>query len=588
LVFTSVNNSPFEIMPIVEVAHVNGDAEFLRSTPNASQTFTREDLSSAQQMFGRIAADFMRSEVVPRAEQIYSKNWTMTRELLVKAGELDLLRVDIPEIYGGLGLDKVSSAYVGEQISIMPSFAGSLGAHTTIGTLPIVYFGNESQKAKYLPKLASAEMIGAYALTEPGSGSDALAATTKAALTADGTHYLLNGQKMWITNGGFADLFTIFAKVDGEHFTAFIVEREMGVVSGREEPKLGLDGSSTTALILDNVRVPVENVLGTIGQGHRVAFNILNLGRLKLGTRNIGSARQAVTRAIQYAVERRQFGQAIAEFGLIKQKLADMSVRCFIGDAMVYRTLGDVDRTLDAIEPLDHNQVLKGIESFAIECSINKVWTSEALASVVDESLQVFGGYGYSQEFPAERAYRDARITRIYEGTNEINRLIITSRLLRNELPANVFQDLPTDNDAVFAEERDSLARAKRLAIDLLRCAQTSFGESLTNEQEVLGSISDIIIEVYAMESGLLRTEKLAIRGRTDSSIPIDITRTYVCDALDRIQHSARQVVSVFNDDERLSFLPTIQTLPLARGFNIVAARRRIADSVIKAGRYYL
>jgi alkylation response protein AidB-like acyl-CoA dehydrogenase len=575
-------------MSIVEVAHVNGGAEFLRSTPNASQTFTREDLSSAQQMFGSIAADFMRFEVLPRAEQIYSKNWTMTRELLVKAGELDLLRVDIPEIYGGLGLDKVSSAYVGEQISIMPSFAGSLGAHTTIGTLPIVYFGNESQKAKYLPKLASAEMIGAYALTEPGSGSDALAATTKAALTADGTHYLLNGQKMWITNGGFADLFTIFAKVDGEHFTAFIVEREMGVVSGREEPKLGLDGSSTTALILDNVRVPVENVLGTIGQGHRVAFNILNLGRLKLGTRNIGSARQAVTRAIQYAVERRQFGQAIAEFGLIKQKLADMSVRCFIGDAMVYRTLGDVDRTLEAIEPLDHNQVLKGIESFAIECSINKVWTSEALASVVDESLQVFGGYGYSQEFPAERAYRDARITRIYEGTNEINRLIITSRLLRNELPANVFQDLPTDNDAVFAEERDSLARAKRLAIDLLRCAQTSFGESLTNEQEVLGSISDIIIEVYAMESGLLRTEKLAIRGRTDSSIPIDITRTYVCDALDRIQHSARQVVSVFNDDERLSFLPTIQTLPLARGFNIVAARRRIADSVIKAGRYYL
>jgi len=329
--------------------------------------FTREDLSSAQQLVGHIAADFMRTEVLPVAEKIYAKDWSLTRELLLKAGELDLLRVDIPEAYGGLGLDKVSSAYVGEQIATLPSFAGSLGAHTTIGTLPIVYFGNESQKERYLPKLASGEMIGAYALTEPGSGSDALAASTKATLTDDGNHYLLNGQKMWITNGGFADVFTIFAKVDGEQFTAFIVEREMGVVSGREEPKLGLDGSSTTALILDNVKVPVENVLGTVGQGHKVAFNILNLGRLKLGTRNIGSAKQALTRAVRYALERRQFGRAIAEFGLIKQKLADMTVRCYIGDAMVYRTLGDVDRALEVIDQLDHNRVLKAIEGYAVE-----------------------------------------------------------------------------------------------------------------------------------------------------------------------------------------------------------------------------
>src|SRR4030095_9645780 len=416
---------------------IQANSDFLHSTPDPSHTFTREDLSPAQQMVGNIAADFMRTEVVPRVDQIYAKDWPLTRELLLKAGELDLLRVDIPEAYGGLGLDKVSSAYVGEQIAILPSFAGSLGAHTTIGTLPIVYFGTESQKERYLPKLASGEMIGAYALTEPGSGSDALAASTKATLTEDRKHYLLNGQKMWITNGGFADLFTIFAKIDGEQFTAFIVEREMGVVSGREEPKLGLDGSSTTALILDNVKVPVENVLGTVGQGHKVAFNILNLGRLKLGTRNIGSAKQALTRAVRYAVERRQFGRAIAEFGLIKQKLADMTVRCYIGDAMVYRTLGDVDRALEAIDQLDHERVLKAIEGYAVECSINKVWTSEALATVVDESLQVFGGYGYSQEFPAERAYRDARITRIYEGTNEINRLIITTRVLRNRVLNN-------------------------------------------------------------------------------------------------------------------------------------------------------
>src|SRR5262247_46923 len=285
--------------------------------------FTREDLSSAQQMVGHIAADFMRTEVLPVAEQIYAKDWSLTRELLLKAGELDLLRVDIPEAYGGLGLDKVSSAYVGEQIGIIPSFAGSLGAHTTIGTLPIVYFGTESQKERYLPKLASGEMIGAYALTEPGSGSDALAASTKATLTEDAKHYVLNGQKMWITNGGFADLFTIFAKVDGEKFTGFLVERGMGVVSARDEIKLGLDGSSTTALMLDNVLVPVENVLGTIGQGHKVALNILNFGRVKLGSRNMSGVKIALGHAVKYAKERRQFGRAIAEFGLIRQKLAN-------------------------------------------------------------------------------------------------------------------------------------------------------------------------------------------------------------------------------------------------------------------------
>src|SRR3989442_14572017 len=315
-------------------------------------------------------------------------------------------------------------------MGIIPSSAGSLGAHTAIGTLPIVYFGNDEKKARCLPRLASGELIGAFALTEPGSGSDALAARTRATLSADGTHYLLNGQKMWITNGGFADVFTIFAKVDGEHFTAFIVERDMGVVSGREEPKLGLDGSSTTALILDNVRVPVENVLGTVGQGHKVAFNILNLGRLKLGTRNIGGAKQALTRAARYAVERRQFGQAIADFGLIKQKLGEMAVRCYVGDAMVYRTLGDIDRSLEAVDETESERVLKTIEGFAVECSINKVWTSEALAYVVDEALQVYGGYGHSQELPPEPAYPDARIPRLYQGTKETKPLIIPPRPL--------------------------------------------------------------------------------------------------------------------------------------------------------------
>src|SRR5216683_2013776 len=575
---------------VTEAIKFDGSGNFLAATVTADQVFTREDLSGAQQMFGRIAADFMRAEVLPREKEIYAKDWPLTRELLLKAGELDLLRVDIPEAYGGLGLDKVSSAYVGEQIAVNPSFGGSLGAHTSIGTLPLVYFGNDEQKARYLPRLASGELIGAFALTEPGSGSDALAARTRATLSADGTHYVLNGQKMWITNGGFADVFTIFAKVDGEHFTAFIVERDMGVVSGREEPKLGLDGSSTTALILDNVRVPVENVLGTVGQGHKVAFNILNLGRLKLGTRNIGGAKQALTRAARYAVERRQFGQAIADFGLIKQKLGEMALRCYVGDAMVYRTLGDVDQALEAVADTESERVLKTIEGFAVECSINKVWTSEALAYVVDEALQIYGGYGYSQEFPAERAYRDARITRIYEGTNEINRLIIPTRLLRNVAMFHLWADGNVQSaldytftcsapvNALFSTERDLLTRAKLLVTFTLGRAQGIYGDALASEQEVL---ADITIEVYALESALLRTEKMvAARGAPDCATPVDMTRVYASDAADRMEHSARQVVAALADNgEAGSLFEGVRRLASHATFNTVAARRRIADS---------
>ncbi len=579
-----------------------GGGGFLTAAVTADEVFTREDLSPAQQMFGRIAEDFMRTEVLPREEQIYAKDWALTRELLLKAGELDLLRVDIPEAYGGLGLDKVSSAYVGEQIGIMPSFAGSLGAHTTIGTLPIVYFGNEGQKERYLPRLASGEWVAAYALTEPGSGSDALAARTRATLSPEGTHYILNGQKMWITNGGFADVFTIFAKVDGEKFTAFIVEREMGVASGREEPKLGLDGSSTTALSLDGVRVPVENVLGTVGEGHKVAFNILNLGRLKLGTRNIGSAKQALTRAARYAVERRQFGRAIAEFGMIKQKLGEMAVRCYVGDAMVYRTLGDVDRALDSVAAEDAARVLKTIEGFAVECSINKVWTSEALAFVVDEALQVYGGYGYSKEFPAERAYRDARITRIYEGTNEINRLIIPTRLLRNAATAHLFTGEnaqralegptapSTPAGTLFFAERDLLARAKRLVAFTLGRAKATYGDALSDEQEALGHVADIVTEVYALESALLRTEKLiAARGDPECAMPVDMTRVYASDAADRMEHSAKQIVAALASAEDVApLLDGVGRLTRHATCNTIAARRRIADGLIRAGRYHL
>jgi alkylation response protein AidB-like acyl-CoA dehydrogenase len=568
--------------------------QFLTANIGPDDIFTREDLSDEQRLFGQAAAEFMRREVVPREAQLYAHDWELTRQLLRKAADLDLLRLEIPEAYGGLGLDKISSAYVAESIAVNPSFGGSLGAHTAIGTLPLVYFGNEAQKAKYLPRLASGEMIAAYALTEPQSGSDALAAKTTARLTDDGRHYLLNGQKMWITNGGFADLFTIFAKVDGEKFTAFLVERGMGVVSGSDEKKLGLDGSSTTALMLDNVKVPVENVLGKIGEGHKVAFNVLNFGRVKLGARNIACAKIALGNAAKYAKDRRQFGRPIAEFGLIRRKLAEMSIRCYVGDAMVYRTLGDVDRALEAVDPADSVAVLKTIEGFAVECSINKVFTSEALAYVVDEALQVFGGNGYSREFPAERAYRDARITRIYEGTNEINRLIIPTRLLKH-LDATVSGARSDHDDATrkghytsgtaLAVEHELLRQSKQLSLALLADAFKAFGNSLKEEQEMLADIADIVIEVYAIESTLARIEKLqAARGADGAMVPLDIARVYTADAADRIARSAKQVIGRLppagDYGDRLA--PFISYA----GIDAVAARRRIADAVVTAGKH--
>src|SRR5438876_4025465 len=461
-------------------AHAAAGGQFLTEPLECEDLFTREDLSEEQRLFGRTAAEFIEKEVLPIVKRLYEHDWTLTRRLLTKAAELDLLRLEVPPEYGGLGLDLISASYVGEQIAVNPSFGGSIGAHTSIGTLPLVYFGSEEQKARYLPRLASGELIGAYALTEPQSGSDALAARTTATLTPDGRHYVLNGQKMWITNGGFADLFTIFAKVDGDKFTAFLVERSMGVVSGRDETKLGLDGSSTTALMLDNVKVPVDNVLGTIGQGHKVAFNVLNFGRVKLGARNMSGVRMALNHSVKYAKERRQFGKAIAEFGLIKQKLAGMAIRAFVGDAMSYRTLGDVDRAIEAGDRGDGTLVMKTIEGFSTECSVNKVWTSEALAWAVDEGIQVFGGNGYSREFPLERMYRDARITRIYEGTNEINRMLVPTRLLkqspdmfsaaavREALGGAEAASAVRNPQSAMSGEREFVARLKKLAVALL------------------------------------------------------------------------------------------------------------------------
>ena len=562
---------------------------FLTTEPG-QDVFTREDLSDEQRLFGQTAAEFMRGEVVPHEARLYAHDWEFTRMLLRKAAALDLMRLEIPEAYGGLGLDKISAAYVGEQIAVNPSFAGSLGAHTSIGTLPLVYFGNDEQKARYLPRLASGELIAAYALTEPQSGSDALAARTTAVLTPDGRHYLLNGSKMWITNGGFADLFTIFAKVNGEQFTAFLVERGMGVVSGSDEKKLGLDGSSTTALMLDNVRVPVENVLGVIGEGHKVAFNILNLGRVKLGTRNMSGSRQALANAAKYATERRQFGQPIAQFGLIKAKLAEMSIRCFVGDAMVYRTLGDVDRALQSVGPTDSAAVLKTIERFAVECSVNKVFTSEALAYVVDEAVQIFGGNGYSREFPAERAYRDARITRIYEGTNEINRLLIPTRLLKLGAGGSVAVGGPEGGPSSpqeLAGEQALLTTAKQLVAGLLSVAQSAYGDGLKREQEVLGHIADVIIDVYAIESALARSAKLLrVRGADAAGPAIDSARVFTSDAAERMAFHARQVVRALPPGSGSLLGSRLAPVAGFEGVDTIAARRRVGDAVIAAGKH--
>jgi alkylation response protein AidB-like acyl-CoA dehydrogenase len=568
---------------------------FLTANCTPEEIFTREDLSAAQQMLGSVAEDFMRTEVFPRSAQVYAKDHNVTLEILQKAGELDLLSLDVPQQYGGLGLDKVSSAHVFEKIGVLPSFAVPIMAHTGIGTLPIIYFGTEQQKSRYLPQLASGAKIGAYALTEPGAGSDALSIRTKAKLSEDGRHYILNGQKIFITNGGFADVFTVFAKIDGEKFTAFIVEREMGVVSGPEESKLGLDGSSTTALFLENVRVPVENVLGEIGLGHKIAFNILNFGRLKMATLNMGTAKQALNDALTYAIERQQFGRAIASFGMIQQKLAEMAIRCYVGDAMAYRTFGDIDRTLDTVVDGDPAAVLNVIESFSAECSMNKVFSSEALAYVVDEALQTHGGYGYSKDYPAERAYRDARIARIYEGTNEINRVLIPIRLLKIPAVAAAaatghVPDVPDAEfgDPMFAREYELLAGAKKLALLALRCAANHYGRQLSDEQEVLAHIADAAMQTYALESALLRTSKMvAAKGEDNCSAPIDIARVYASDTADRVRHCGKQIIAALPAPGGTNALSEIVSrLAHYPAFNAVAARRRIADILVKAGRY--
>jgi alkylation response protein AidB-like acyl-CoA dehydrogenase len=580
---------------------------FLIEDRSPDEVFTPEQISEEQRMFARTAEEFLRKEVIPQQDRIYAKDYAVHRELMLKAGELGLLSIDIPLKYGGLGLHKVSSAVVGEQFALQSSFAGTQSSHVNIGTLPLVFFGTEEQKNKYLPKLASGEWIGAYALTEPHSGSDALAAKTKAVLSPDGRHYVLNGQKMWITNGGFADLFTVFAKVDGDKFTAFLVERGPGLVSGHEEKKLGLDGSSTTALMLEDCLVPVENVLGEIGRGHKIAFNVLNIGRLKLGARSVGTMKLSLGESVQYASERHQFGQPIANFGLIKQKIAEMAIRAYVGEAILYRTLGSIDEALEQADKDDPAQVLSVLEQYAIECSIIKVWASEALSYVVDEEVQVFGGYGYSKDYPAEQAYRDARIARIYEGTSEINRIVIASQLLRRanvgELPlfgeasrAGEPQRIAGDTlemsaaNAAFSHELLILAGAKQMTLVALAAANRTYGDRARDEQEVLGLIADMVMDVYAFESSLLRTQRLiGQKGVHSSSLNVqtDITRVFARQAAARVEQAARTVLTETSGGDAKSGTE-IDELVHRSPIKMIAATRRIAEAITAAGRYNL
>jgi alkylation response protein AidB-like acyl-CoA dehydrogenase len=591
---------------IAESRKIIRGGSFIVEDHSPEEVFTPEELSDEHRMIAQTAREFMEKEVLPQDEEIEKKNLGLTVELLRKAGELGLLSIDIPEKYGGMGLDKISSLIVSEQTSSQASFTSSLGGHTTIGTLPIVYFGNEEQKRRYLPRLATGELLAAYALSESGSGSDAMGAKTKAVLSDDGKYYLLSGQKMWITNAGFADVFVVFAKVDGEKFTAFIVERGYpGFSVAPEEHKMGINGSSTCALNLEDCRVPVENVLGEIGKGHKIAFNILNIGRLKLGIGAVSGSKRLCGLATDYANQRHQFGVPISSFGLIKQKLAEMAVRAYAGECMVYRTMGMIDDRLEPVDPDNSEEVLRAIEEYAIECSIIKVAGSEMLGYCADEAVQVFGGNGYSKDYPVERAYRDARINRIFEGTNEINRLVISGQLLRKamkgELPifqaAKKLMDeilqpaLPEDpEDGTFAQEHAALGNVKKICIAVLGSAAQKYRDKVQEQQEVLAAASDIVMDIYAIESAILRTEKLIqSRGEASASLQIDATRTFTNDALQRIEMNARKAVAAMTEgDELRTMLAVLRRLTRFVPFDTVAARRRIAGALIESRRYCL
>ena len=581
---------------------------FLIEEIKADQVFTPEDFDKEQQLIAKAVTDFAVGELLPVADEIEEKKEGLVPSLLKKAGELGLLSADMPEEYGGQDLDKISSLLVWEKLAQGGgSFQAAFGAHTGIGSLPIVFFGSQDQKRRYLPKMATGEFIAAYALTEPEAGSDALNAKTTATLGPDGKYYILNGQKQFITNAGIADTFVTYAKVDGEKFTAFIVERTCdGVSVDEEENKMGMKGSSTRSVIFEDVKVPIENLLGEIGRGHIVALNVLNIARFSLGAGCLGGAKMALQEAVTYAKQRVQFGRPIAEFGLIRQKIAEMAIRTFIMESMIYRTGGLTEHIL---RPIDRHaadvgmQMAKGIEEYAIEDSINKVFCSEMAGYIVDEAVQIHGGYGYIHEYPVERGYRDERINRIWEGTNEINRLTImdmlVKRAMKNRLPVleaaeKAAKDIATLKLKVEADDEkltlqgERVGLAKKIALMVAGAAVQKYMMQLPEEQEILGLIGDMAIEVFAMESGLLRALKTMERfGDEKAQIQKAMVKVFVNDSFDRVGNFAREALVAIAEGETLSTqLTALNNCTRFTPANTIALRREIADYTIKRGRY--
>jgi alkylation response protein AidB-like acyl-CoA dehydrogenase len=588
---------------VVEKKKVVQGGAFMIEDRTTQEIFTPEDFTEEHRMIAETTRQFIDNEVIPHLDELEKHDWKLARELVGKAADLGLIGANIPEEYGGLGLDQTSGALVGENIGRCASFATTLGAESGIGLLPIIYFGTEAAKAKYLPKIASGEVITAYALTEAGSGSDAMAAKATARLSEDGTHYILNGEKMFITNGGFADIFIVFAKVDGDKFSAFIVERQEGLSPGAEEHKMGIKGSSTTPLVLADARAPVENLLGEVGKGHKIAFNTLNIGRFKLGAMCIGGMKLMLHESIRYANERQQFGKSISSFGAIKSKLGEMAIRTWVGEAMIYRTLGMIE---DAIgdDPKDLEAKMRAIEEYSAECSIIKVALSEYCDYLADEMVQIFGGYGYSADYPAERAYRDSRINRIFEGTNEINRMLIPGRLMKSALSGKLkllpaaqalMDEILTpqimgfdDDDGLLAAETKLAKNAKKVGLMTLGTAAQKYMMTLGDQQEILIGIADIIMDAYAMESAILRTQKLAgSQGEEAAARYIDMTRVFCNDAVERIDARAKNTLAgMAEGDELRTLLAALRRFTKLTPVNTIVARQRIADVMIEANRY--
>ncbi len=581
--------------------------EWLVKESLPAETFTAEDFAEEQRMIRDMCDQFLDAEVYPILDRIDNLEQGLMKSLVAKAGEQGLLSVSFPEEYGGLGKDFVTSTIVNEYLGAGHSFSVAIAAHTGIGTLPILYFGTQEQKQKYIPKLITGEWAGAYGLTEPNSGSDALGAKTSAKLSDDGKYYILNGQKCWITNGGFAQVYTVFAKVDGDKFTGFIVDRGTeGFTQGPEEHKMGIKGSSTVQLYFQDCKVPVENVLGEIGKGHKIAFNILNIGRLKLCAAAIGGARRAITESVTYAKTREQFKQPISNFGAIKHKLAEMAIQVYVAESALYRTSKWIDdkeeELLSSGKPF--NEALLGAaEEYAIECAMLKVYGSEVLDFVVDEGVQIHGGNGFSAEYNISRAYRDSRINRIYEGTNEINRLLTLDMTLKRAMQGRLdlmgpamtvskelmsIPDFGSDDEEAFAKEKKLLANLKKAILLAAGAAVQKLMMKIEHEQEVLMNIADMAIEVFNAESVFLRVAKMVEqRGEAASQYYLDIMRTYLYDAADKVNKSGKDAINAFAEgDEQRMILMGLKRFTKAESFNSKDARRRIADKMIEEGRY--